>query len=85
MQSDEALKYDVKVVIILLMVCFYQLNPIDNISIVVVIDVIGPDRQENMFGAGASIEESFQTLLTKELSLFKRLFISSSTCVDPLT
>jgi hypothetical protein len=48
-----AFKYDVKVIIILLMVCYYQLNPIANIFIVVTIDIIGPDLQENMFGVGA--------------------------------
>jgi hypothetical protein len=41
--------------------------------------------EENMFGVGASIEESFQTLIIKELFMFGRLSIFSSTCVDPLT
>ncbi len=51
-------KYDVKVVIPLLMVCFDQLNLIANTSIVVVVNVAGSKFEENMFGVGASIEES---------------------------
>jgi hypothetical protein len=64
-------KYDVKGVILLLIVCFYHLNLIAYVGLA--IDVVGPDLKENMFGVGASIEESFRTLVTKELSLFKRL------------
>jgi hypothetical protein len=41
--NSMAFKYDVKVVILLLMVCFYQLNPIANTSVVAAIDVVGPD------------------------------------------
>jgi hypothetical protein len=67
-------KYDVKVVILLLMVCIYQLNLIANTSVVVAIDVVRLDLEENVFSVGASIEKSFQTLVTNELSLFKRFF-----------
>lgn len=80
-----AFKYDVKVVILLLMVYFYQLNLIANTFIVATIDVVRPYLEKNMFGVGASIEESSQTLVTKELSLFKKLSISSFTCANPLT
>jgi hypothetical protein len=34
---------------------------------------------------GASIEECSKTLVTKELSLLRKLSISSSTCANPLT
>jgi hypothetical protein len=37
-----------------------------------------------MFSVGASIEEPSQTLVIRELSLFKRFSIPSSACVDPL-
>ncbi len=79
-----ASKYDAKVVIPLLMVCFQQLNP----NIVATTTTTNDARlglKENMFGIGVSIEESFQTLFIKELFLFKTLFISSSTCANPLT
>jgi len=54
-----ACKYDVKVVVLLLMVCFDQLNPIA-ITFVATIDFVGPklELEENMFSVGASIEES---------------------------
>jgi hypothetical protein len=38
-----------------------------------------------MFGMGTSIEESSRTLISQELSMFKRLSISSSTCANLLT
>jgi hypothetical protein len=41
--------------------------------------------EKNMFGAGVLNEESSWALVIGELSLFKRLSIPSSTCVDPLT
>ncbi len=54
-----AFKYDVKVVVPLLMVCFDQVNPIA-ITCVVVVDFarLELEFEENMFGVGASIEES---------------------------
>jgi len=66
------------------MVCFDLLNPDVGTSTIATIDVIRPKLEENMFGVGTSIEESSQTLVTGELSLFKRLFIPSSTCANPL-
>ncbi len=66
------------------MVCFDQLNPIANTSAIAVVDVVEPKLKENMFGVGASSEESSWALVIEELSLFRRLFISSSTCADPL-
>jgi hypothetical protein len=53
-----ASKYDFKVVILLLMVCFDKLNPIMNTSIVMVVDVVSPRFEKNMLGVGALIEES---------------------------
>jgi len=46
------------VVVPLLMVCFDQLNPIANTSAIAVVDVVEPKLEENMFGVGASSEES---------------------------
>jgi hypothetical protein len=43
------------------------------------------ELEKNMFGMGASIEESSWALITEELSLFRRLSISSSTCTNLLT
>jgi hypothetical protein len=39
----------------------------------------------NMFSVGASVEKSFYVLVVGELSLFKRLFIFASKCVDLLS
>jgi hypothetical protein len=51
------------------------LNPIINVSIITPIDVVKLNIEENMFGVGVSIEESPSSLVTKELSLFRRLSI----------
>jgi hypothetical protein len=77
-------EYDVKIVILLLMVCFDMLNLEFGTFAIATIDVIGPKLEENMFRVGASIEESSQALVIGELSLFKRLSIPSFACVDPL-
>jgi len=64
-----ASKYDDKIVILLLMVCFEQLN----LSIVVVVTTTNDEKlelEENMFGMGASIKEYSQALVTTKLSLF---------------
>jgi hypothetical protein len=74
-----AFKYDVKVVNALLMVFFYQLNPTTNASIVIAVDLAKPNLEKKMFGV-----ESFQALITKELFLFKEIFIPSFTSVVPL-
>jgi len=42
------------------------------------------EDEGNTFGVGASFEESSQALVTKELSLFRRLSIPPATCEDPL-
>jgi hypothetical protein len=81
-----ASKYDVKVVVLHLMVCFEQLNPIA-ITFVATPNFVGSkfELEKNMFVVGALVEESFGTLIIGELFLFKRLFIPSSACADPLT
>jgi hypothetical protein len=79
-----ASKYDVKVVVPLFMVCFDQLNPIVSTSTIASVDVAWPKLEENMFRVWASIEEPSWALVIGELSLFRRLFISSSTCAYPL-
>jgi hypothetical protein len=45
---------------------------------------VGEEFEGNMFGVGASIEESSGALVIGELSLFKRLFVLPFACVDPL-
>ncbi len=52
-----ASKYDVKVVVSLLMVCFDKVNLVANTYTIATIDVVGLELKENMFGVGA-IEES---------------------------
>ncbi len=42
-----------------LMVCFDRLNPAVNTFVIVTIDVARLEFEGNMFGVGASIEESF--------------------------
>jgi len=74
-------KYDDKIVIMLLMVCFEQLN----LSIVVVVTTTNDEKlelEENMFRIGASIEEYSQALVTTKLSLFRKFSISSSACAN---
>ncbi len=41
------------------------------------------DDETNMFGVGASMEESSWALVTKELPLFWRLAIPPSMCANP--
>jgi hypothetical protein len=80
-----AFEYDVNVLVPLLMVwCFEQLNLIA-ITSVATCEFVGPEfeLEENMFSVGASIEQSSQTIIIGELSLFKRLSIPSFACVDP--
>jgi hypothetical protein len=72
-----ASEYDVKVVIPLLMVCFGRLNLVVGISAIAAIDVVRLELEKNMFGVGASIEESSQALVTR-IFLFRRLSIPSS-------
>jgi len=70
-----------------LMVCFELLNPttINASAIAIIVDVVGEEFEKNMFGVGASIEESSHALVIGKLSMFKRLHVLPSACVDPLT
>jgi hypothetical protein len=77
-------KYDAKIMISLLMVCFEWLNP-NIVTSTKLIDDVGLELEQNMFRTGALIEESFWALVIRELSLFRKLFISSSTCAYSLT
>jgi hypothetical protein len=76
-----------KIVIPLLTVCFERLNPItvNASTIATIVDVEGEEFEENMFSVEASIEESSRALVIGELSLFRRLSVLPSTCVDPFT
>jgi hypothetical protein len=51
-----ASKYNDKIVILLLMVCFEQLNP-STIIVVVVVDDVRLELEKNMFGVGALINQ----------------------------
>jgi len=55
------------------------------IAFATTIDDVGLELETNMFGVEASIKESSQALVIGELSLFMKLSISSSPCVDPVT
>jgi len=81
-----ATEYDAKIGITLLMVCFEWLKFIAvNASVAAaIIDLVGEEFEENMFGVGASIEESSCALVTIELSLFKRLLVLPFIYGDPL-
>ncbi len=63
------------------------MNPIVQASIAQVngsyVGVIVEEEDNNIFGAGASIEESSCALVVGKLSLFRRLFVVLTTCVDP--
>ncbi len=62
-----AMEYDAKIVT-LLMVCFEWLNltTINASTVIATIDVMDEEFEENMFGVGASIEESSRALVTRE-------------------
>jgi len=45
------------------------------------VNVAKLDFEENMFNMGASIEESFQAPIIRELFFFRKFSILSSTCV----
>jgi hypothetical protein len=84
-----AIEYDAKVVIPLLIIIFYVLNPIIQ-AFTTQVDgsyvgaIVVEKEDNNIFGVVVSIEESSYFFVVKELSLFKRLFIVPTTCVDPL-
>jgi hypothetical protein len=42
------------------------------------------EEKTNMFGVGASIKESSQTLVIGELFLFRKVVIPPSMCANPL-
>jgi hypothetical protein len=69
-----------KVVILLLITCF------DNLDLIIeACTFVGPQGDEledegNMFWVGVSFGESFQAFSIGELSLLKRLFIVLATC-----
>ncbi len=65
------------------MVCFHQLNLTTNAHTITIVDIVRLNLEKKMWW-GASIEESFQAQIIEELSLFRRLSIPSSTCVDSL-
>jgi hypothetical protein len=82
-------EYDANTIIPLLMIVFEVLNPtVQTCAIEVVGFVLGfgdsIEKDNNIFGVGTSMEESSCTLVVGELSLFKNLFITPITCVDPL-
>jgi hypothetical protein len=77
--------YDANQVIPLLTTMFEVLNLIVQTCAVEVVG-FGDSIEENnnIFGVGTSMEKSSCAFIVGELSLFKRLFISLVTCVDPL-
>jgi len=80
-----AIEYDMKEVILLLMTIFHRLNPIVEVIIAPCDEPAFQIEEEdnNMFNVRASMEESSWALVTTKLSLFRRLFIPPSMCVDP--
>jgi hypothetical protein len=83
-------EYDANAIIPFLMIVFEMLNLIVQACIIRFVGSIlkfGDFMKEdnNIFGVNASIEESSCALVVGELSLFKRLFITPTTCADPLT
>jgi hypothetical protein len=88
--SGLVVKYDVNSVIPFLMTMFDILNPtVQTCAIKIVGSIVRfgdfIEKDNNIFGVGASMEESSCALVIGELSLFKRLFVFLTTCVDPLT
>jgi hypothetical protein len=82
-------EYDVNAIIPLLMTMFEVLNPtVQACAIEVIGSIIGSsdsiEEDNNIFGVGASMEESSHAFVVVELSLFRRLYVSPTTCVDPL-
>jgi hypothetical protein len=83
-------EYDANAIIHFLMIVFEILNLIVQACIVIVVQSIvkfGDFIKEDnyIFGVNASIKKSPCALVVGELYLFKRLFITPTTCVDPLT
>jgi len=64
---------------------FEVLNPIVQACAIKVVGFGGfNEKNNNIFGVGTSMEESSHALIVGELSLFKRLYVIPTTCVDPL-
>jgi hypothetical protein len=81
-------EYDVNTVIPLLMTMFEVLNPIVQACVVKVVGFVAGfgdsiEEDNNIFGVGASMEESSHALIVGELSLFKRLSISPTNVLIP--
>ncbi len=79
------IEYDAKVVIPLMMIIFYVLNPIIQ-EFAAQVDgsyvgvAIVEEEDNNILCVGASIEESSCALIVGELFIFMRLFIVLNTC-----
>ncbi len=70
------LEYDLKEVIPFLMTNFERLNPSIKAHVVGPVDRLPIEEEEiNMFSVGVFMEESSRALVTRELSLFRRLAI----------
>ncbi len=83
------IEYDAKVIIPLMMIIFYVLNPIKQASTTQVdgsyVGTTIVEKENNyIFCVGASIEKSSCALIAGELFLFRRLSIVPTTCADPL-
>ncbi len=69
------------------MIIFDVLNPIVQASTTQVdgsyVGVVVEQKDNNIFGVSASIEESSCAFVIGELSLFRRLFAVLTTCFDP--
>jgi len=62
---------------------YYQACAIEAIEYVVEFgDYI--KENNNIFGVDSSMEKSSHALVVGELSLFRKLFVTFTTCVDPL-
>ncbi len=82
-------KYDVNAIILFLVIVFEVINSIVQACVVEVVgyvDGFGDSIEENnnIFGVGASMEESSCALVVGELSLFMRLYVTHATCFDTL-
>jgi hypothetical protein len=72
------------------MIVFEVLNPIVQAC---AIEVVGfgvgfgdsNEKDNNIFGVGTSMEEASRALVVGELSLFRRLYVTPTTCVDPFS
>ncbi len=79
--------YDANAIILLLV--FEVPNLIVQICVVEVVGFVTKfgdfnEKERNIFGVGASMEKSSCALVVGELLLFKRLYVSPTTSVDPL-